>query len=181
MTITDRLNFLDSDILANTKSNLVVFRGSLDAKLLILGEAPGWQENNQQVPFVGSSGSLLSEQLFKIGIDECECIFINSVFRMPTGINGKIRCPTDSEIEHYRPYVNQIIKEVNPDIILVLGNSACYSLLQKKGITSIRGVWHGNILPTFHPSHILRNPDKISLFQNDLKKVSQSFHSKGIL
>jgi DNA polymerase len=181
MTITDRLNLLDSDVLANTKSNLVIFRGSLDAKLLILGEAPGWHENNQKIPFVGASGYLLSEQLFKAGLDESECIFINSVFRMPTDINGKIRCPTDNEIEHYRPYVSQIIREVKPDIILALGNSACYSLIQEKGITSLRGGWYGNILPTFHPSYILRNPDKLYLFQNDLKQVRHSFHSKGIL
>lgn len=172
MTIIERLNLLDFDVLAATKTNLVIQRGSLDAKLLILGEAPGWHENNQKIPFVGPSGYLLSEQLFKVGVDERKCIFINSVFRMPTDINGKIRCPTDSEIEHYRPYVNQIIREVNPEIILALGNSACYSLLQQKGITSLRGVWHGNILPTFHPSYILRNPDKLYLFQHDLKQAS---------
>lgn len=182
-TFIDKLKLLENDVLSKTGSSLVIFRGNIKAKLAILGEAPGREENNRKVPFIGPSGSLLSKQLSESGINEDECIFINSVFRMPIDNDGNIRCPNNNEIEYYRPYVNQLIKEVNPEIILALGNSACYSLLNKKSITSIRGIWHGNILPTFHPSYILRNPDKIYFIQNDLQKVSSAIsqYTQGML
>ena len=89
----------------------------------------------------------------------------NSVFRLPPGDDGKaFRKPTDAEIEFYRPYVFEIVRLIDPRIILLTGNVACQSILKKTGITSLRGQWTQSgerwIMPIFHPSYLLRIPSR---------------------
>ncbi len=177
---------MTNDPLANAGTNIVISRGNPQAKLLLIGEAPGPQENIQGKPFVGKAGQLLDKILKSVDFDIDQDVYIsNSVFRMPPGENGKnFRKPTDSEIQYYRPYVFEIIRLIDPKIILLTGNVACQSILEKTGITKLRGQWfqvEGRwVMPIFHPSYLLRNPSKNpgspkSLMWDDIREVRSKY------
>jgi len=157
---------MKDDPLANAGTNVVISRGNPQARLLIVGEAPGPQENIQGKPFVGRAGQLLDKILEAGHFDPEQDVYItNSVFRMPPGEDGStFRKPTNEEIDYYRPYVLEIIRFIDPLIMLLTGNVACQSILGKTGITSLRGQWNqwqGRwVMPIFHPSYLLRNPSK---------------------
>jgi len=157
---------MKDDPLANAGTNVVISRGNPQARLLIVGEAPGPQENIQGKPFVGRAGQLLDKILEAGHFDPEQDVYItNSVFRMPPGEDGStFRKPTNEEIDYYRPYVLEIIRFIDPLIMLLTGNVACQSILGKTGITSLRGQWNQWqerwVMPIFHPSYLLRNPSK---------------------
>ena len=163
--IKDMMKMKD-DPLADAGTNMVISRGNPNAKLLIVGEAPGPQENIQGKPFVGRSGQLLDKILQVADFDPEKDVYItNSVFRMPPGGGDKaFRKPTDAEINYYRPYVFEIIRFIDPLIMLLTGNVACQSVLGKTGITSLRGKWsqvQGRwVMPIYHPSYLLRNQSR---------------------
>ena len=177
---------MSDDPLANSGTNIVISRGNPNARLLIVGEAPGPQENIQGKPFVGKAGQLLDKILEAGEFDSNNDVFItNSVFRMPPGDDGSnFRKPNDKEIEYYRPYVYEIIRLVNPHIILLTGNVACQSFLGKTGITTLRGKWIQQqnhwIMPIFHPSYLLRNQSKApgspkSLMWDDIREIRRKY------
>jgi DNA polymerase len=157
---------MKSDPLANAGTNIVISRGNPNARLLLIGEAPGPQENIQGKPFVGPAGQLLDKILLAANFDPEKDVYItNSVFRMPPGDDGKqFRKPSDAEVDYYRPFVFEIIRLVDPLVILLTGNVACQSVLRRTGITSLRGQWTqvGDhwVMPIFHPSYLLRNPSR---------------------
>jgi DNA polymerase len=157
---------MKEDPLANAGTNVVISRGNPQARLLIIGEAPGPEENIKGKPFVGRAGQLLDKILEAGGFNPETDVFItNSVFRMPPGEDGKaFRKPTDKEIEYYRPYVGEIVRLVDPLIMLLTGNVACQSILGKTGITTLHGQWtqmDGRwVMPIYHPSYLLRNPSR---------------------
>lgn len=157
---------MKDDPLANAGTNVVISRGNPQARLLVVGEAPGPEENIKGKPFVGRAGQLLDKILEAADFDPEKDVYItNSVFRLPPGEDGKsFRKPTDKEIEYYRPYALEIIRLVDPRIILLTGNVACQSILGKTGITSLRGRWlemQGRwVMPIYHPSYLLRNPSR---------------------
>jgi uracil-DNA glycosylase len=157
---------MKSDPLANAGTNIVISRGNPNARLLLIGEAPGPQENIQGKPFVGPAGQLLDKILLAVSFDPEKDVYItNSVFRMPPGEDGKqFRKPSDAEVDYYRPFVFEIIRLIDPLVILLTGNVACQSVLRQTGITSLRGQWTqlGDrwIMPIFHPSYLLRNPSR---------------------
>ena len=157
---------MKDDPLAKVGTNIVISRGNPQAKLLIIGEAPGPEENVKGKPFVGRAGQLLDKILEAANFDPEKDVYItNSVLRLPPGEDGKaFRKPTDEEIKYYRPYVLEIIRLIDPVIMLLTGNVACQSILGKTGITSLRGQWsqvQGRwVMPIYHPSYLLRNPSK---------------------
>jgi DNA polymerase len=180
------LKNLKDDPLANAGTNIVISRGNPQAKVLLVGEAPGPQENIKGKPFVGPAGQLLDKILQAGGFDPENDVYItNSVFRMPPGENGaNFRKPNDKEIEYYRPYVFEIIRLMDPLVVLLTGNVACQSVLQKTGITSLRGKWinmDGHfIMPIFHPSYLLRNQSKEpgspkALMFEDVKEIRRKY------
>jgi DNA polymerase len=162
---SDMMSMTD-DPLAKAGTNVVISRGNPLAKLMIVGEAPGPEENIRGKPFVGRAGQLLDKILEAGQFDpEADVFITNSVFRLPPGESGaKFRKPTDEEIKYYRPYVNEIIRLVDPLIMLLTGNVACQSILGKTGITSLRGQWsqlQGRwVMPIYHPSYLLRSPSR---------------------
>ncbi|MBL8079987.1 MAG: uracil-DNA glycosylase [Anaerolineales bacterium] len=177
---------LKDDPLANAGTNIVISRGNPKAKLLLIGEAPGPQENVQGKPFVGKAGQLLDKILQAANFDSEKDVYItNSVFRMPPGDDGStFRKPNDKEIEYYRPFVFEVIRQINPAIMLLTGNVACQSILGKTGITTLRGKWIQNenswIMPIFHPSYLLRNQSKEpgspkSLMWDDIREVRRKY------
>lgn len=177
---------MDDDPLAGAGTNIVICRGNPQAKLMIVGEAPGPQENIQGKPFVGRSGKLLDQILEAAKFDPNEDVFIsNSVFRMPPGEGGKnFRKPNNDEIEYYKPYLLEIIRLVDPKIILLTGNVATQSMLGLTGITKLRGQWHEwngrHVMPIFHPAYLLRNPSRKpggpkALTWQDIQEVRRKF------
>lgn len=177
---------MKNDPLADAGTNIVISRGNPEAKLLLVGEAPGPQENIKGKPFVGPAGQLLDKVLQGGNFDpEKDVYIINSVFRMPPGDDGKsFRKPTDKEVEYYRPFVFEIIRLIDPLIILLTGNVACQSVLNKTGITSLRGKWvqaDGRwLMPIFHPSYLLRNQSREpgspkSLMWDDIREVRKKY------
>ena len=183
--INNMMNMTD-DPLADAGTNVVISRGNPTAKLLLIGEAPGPQENIQGKPFVGRAGQLLDKILQAASFNIDQDVYItNSVFRMPPGDGGKaFRKPSNEEIEYYRPYVYEIIRLVDPLIMLLTGNVACYSMLGKIGITRLRGEWtqlNGRwVMPIFHPSYLLRNPSREpgspkALMWDDIREVRKKY------
>lgn len=178
---------MNADPLAKAGTNIVISRGNPNAKLMIVGEAPGPQENVQGKPFVGKAGQLLDKILQAAEFDsEADVYITNSVFRMPPGDDSNFRKPNDKEIEYYRPYVFEIIRLIDPKIILLTGNVACQSILQKTGITSLRGKWiemdNRWIMPIFHPSYLLRNQSKApgspkALMWEDIQAVRNKYNT----
>ena len=184
--VLNAIKGMKDDPLANAGTNVVISRGNPNAKLLIIGEAPGTQENIQGKPFVGPAGQLLDKILQAGNFDPEKDVYItNSVFRMPPGEDGKVfRKPNDQEVEYYRPFVFEIIRLINPYIILLTGNVACQSILGKIGITSLRGQWTQKqnhwIMPIFHPSYLLRNQSREpgspkSLMWDDIRKIRRKY------
>ena len=180
------LKRMKDDPLADAGTNVVISRGNPDARLLIIGEAPGPEENLKGKPFVGRAGQMLDKVLQSANFDPDKDVYItNSVFRMPPGEDGKpFRKPTTEEINYYRPYVFEIIRLVDPLVILLTGNVACQSVLNKTGITSLRGKWTQMgeqwVMPIFHPSYLLRNPDKgpgspRALMWDDIREVRRKY------
>ena len=180
------LRGMKDDPLAKAGTNVVISRGNPNAKLLIIGEAPGPQENIKGKPFVGPAGQLLDKILQAGNFDPEQDVYItNSVFRMPPGEDGKsFRKPNDTEIEYYRPYVLEIVRLINPLVILLTGNVACQSILKKTGITSLRGQWtkidsHW-LMPIYHPSYLLRNQSREpgspkAQMWDDIKEVRRKY------
>jgi len=182
----DAIRGLTDDPLANAGTNIVISRGNPEAKLLIIGEAPGPEENRQGKPFVGRAGQMLDKILEAAEFNpETDVYITNSVFRMPPGDDGKaFRKPNDKEIDFYRPYVLEIVNIIDPRVILLTGNVASQSILKKTGITSLRGKWtevNGRwIMPIFHPSYLLRNPSREpgspkSLMWEDIREVRKKY------
>ena len=180
------LKEMKDDPRAKAGTNVVISRGNSNAKLLIIGEAPGPQENIKGKPFVGPAGQLLDKILQAGNFDPEQDVYItNSVFRMPPGEDGKsFRKPNDTEIEYYRPYVLEIVRLINPLVILLTGNVACQSILKKTGITSLRGQWtkidsHW-LMPIYHPSYLLRNQSREpgspkAQMWDDIKEVRRKY------
>ena len=185
--VLDAIHGLKDDPLADAGTNIVISRGNPKARLLLIGEAPGPQENIKGKPFVGPAGQLLDKILQAGEFDPENDVYItNSVFRMPPGDGGKnFRKPNDKEIEFYRPFVFEIIRLMDPVVILLTGNVACQSVLQKTGITSLRGKWtelDGRwLMPIFHPSYLLRNQSREpgspkSLMWEDIREVRRKYN-----
>jgi len=178
---------LDDDPLARSGSTMVIYRGNPAAKLMIIGEAPGPQENKQGKPFVGPSGKLLEQILESVQLSSEEDTFItNAVFRLPPGESSAIRKPTVTEIEYYKPYLHEIIRLIDPKIILLTGGVSMRAVLDEKklGITKVRGQWFERdgrwIMPIFHPAYLLRNPAKTAgspkaLMWQDIQAVRHKY------
>jgi len=184
--VLQALRAMKDDPLANAGTNIVISRGNPNAKLLLIGEAPGPQENIKGKPFVGPAGQLLDKILQAANIDPEKDIYItNSVFRMPPGDDGKsFRKPTDAEVEYYRPFVFEIVRLIDPLVILLTGNVACQSVIKRTGITSLRGQWiqmDGRwLMPIFHPSYLLRNQSREvgspkALMWGDIREVRRKY------
>jgi DNA polymerase len=184
--VINALMKMKDDPLADAGTNVVVSRGNPEAKLLIIGEAPGPEENIKGKPFVGRAGQMLDKVLQSADFDPEKDVYItNSVFRMPPGTDGKaFRKPTDQEIDYYRPFVFEIMRLIDPRVILLTGNVACQSVLRKTGITSLRGKWtemgESWVMPIFHPSYLLRNPVRSpgspkALMWEDIREVRKKY------
>jgi len=186
-SLIETMMAMENDPLFPAGTNMVICRGNPEARLMIVGEAPGTEEDRLGKPFVGRSGQLLDQILTAVNLDPEKDVFItNAVFRLPPGDDGKpLRKPTPEEIEFYKPFLLEIVRLVNPVIILLSGNVATQSLLGLTGITKLRGNWHQWqdkwVMPIFHPAYLLRNPSRHpgapkALMWEDIQNVRKKYN-----
>ena len=148
--------------LGDTRQNVVIGRGNLQASIMIIGEAPGQNEDETGLPFVGRAGQLLEKILASVKLDSKKDVYIANINKCRPPGN---RNPTTEEIKACKPYLLEQIRLVDPKIILLTGATALKGLLaEKRGITKIRGQWiewEGRLcMPIFHPSYLLRNSSR---------------------
>jgi uracil-DNA glycosylase family 4 len=148
--------------LGTTRQQVVVSRGNPRARLMVIGEGPGAQEDAAGQPFVGRSGQLLDRMLESVGIDSNQDAYVCNIVKCRPPENRK---PTALEMAACKPWLEQQIALVDPAVILLAGATAVEGLLGiKGGITKLRGQWRqwdGRwLMPILHPSYLLRNPSK---------------------
>ena len=177
-----RKETIDQNIeLKKTANNFVFQDGVLNAEIMIIGEAPGYEEDKIGKPFVGAAGKKLDQMINSIGLDRKKNVYITNIipWRPPNN-----RTPSNEEIGIFLPYVKKHIAIINPKILLLFGNVASKSILNlNEGITKNHGKWfnynneflNNKILTMciFHPSYLLRSPNKKLVAWEDLKKVKE--------
>ena len=144
---------------------MVFADGVPGARVMVIGEAPGRDEDAQGKPFVGRAGQLLDAMLGAIDLsrtsaDTANGVYITNILPWRPPQN---RDPKPDEIAMMMPFVERHVALVNPDVLVLMGNFSCQALLGRKGITRLRGTWAETLdrptLPMFHPAYLLRTPN----------------------
>ena len=169
--------------------------GPAKARIVMVGEQPGDQEDLAGRPFVGPAGALLDKSLVEAGLERTQVYLTNAVKHIKWEQRGKRRLharPSSSEIEACKPWLVAELEAIQPELLVVLGSVAAQSLLGRKfKVTQQRGTfveseWAERTLATFHPSALLRAPDPEAraemrrMFVSDLKKVAKALKSLGV-
>jgi len=159
--------------LAETRRHVVFGEGNIYAEIVIIGEAPGRDEDLQGRPFVGKSGQLLDKILAACGFTRNEHVFISNIIKCRPPNN---RIPTPREAEICMPWLYRQIEQIDPRILILLGSTALkYMAGQEYRITRDQGTWiniQGRLaMPVYHPSALLRNPSLKHDTWKDFKKV----------
>ena len=162
--------------LKENAKNMVFSDGNPRSKIMLIGEAPGANEDEEALPFVGRAGALLDKMLSAINLDRKKVYISNIVnYRPPDN-----RRPTDEEIKRYLPFITKHIEIINPKIIVLLGSTAMNALIGKEVVISkMRGKWiekkFGNckasVIITFHPAFLMRQPAQKKMAWIDLKMI----------
>ena len=158
---------------------LVFSDGKVGARVMVIGEGPGRDEDMQGSPFVGRAGQLLDKMFAAIGlsrdaVDLERAIYITNVvpWRPPQN-----RDPSPDEIKMMLPFLQRHVELAAPDVIIAMGNISCSAILGQKGISRLRGTWAKafgvDVLPMFHPAYLLRNPISKREAWADLLSVKQ--------
>jgi len=162
--------------LKKNANNLVFGDGNIEAKIMIVGEGPGAQEDAEGKPFVGRAGKLLDKMLDAIKLDR-KSVYISNVVNYRPPLN---RRPTETEIKRYLPYLINHIEIINPKILVLLGSTALNTLIGNEVVISkARGKWTqkeiGTVKPwiiaSFHPAFLMRQPEQKKLAWIDLKMI----------
>lgn len=174
------LEAFDGCGLKKTATNLVFVDGHPSARVMLVGEAPGAQEDRQGLPFVGPSGDLLNKMLASIQVDRESVLISNTVFWRPPGN----RTPTTQEAAICLPFMERLIELVAPDILVTLGGPASKALLgETQGVGRLRGRWFSYKTPNmekpvdatamFHPAYLLRTPAQKRAAWQDLLMIKE--------
>ncbi|CDX18886.1 Phage SPO1 DNA polymerase-related protein [Mesorhizobium sp. ORS 3324] len=168
-----------------TAKNLVFADGNPTAELMLVGEAPGRDEDLEGLPFVGRSGRLLDRMLAAIGRDRNSAYIANVIPWRPPGN----RTPTPHETEICRPFIERQIELVNPKVLVSLGGPSAKTLLNTtEGILRLRGNWRAHTtasgvtipaMPTLHPAYLLRTPAHKKLAWRDFLEVKAKLRALG--
>ncbi|MDB5408605.1 MAG: uracil-DNA glycosylase [Rhodospirillales bacterium] len=183
-SLAEAVAAFDGCALRRTATTTVFADGNPGARLMLIGEAPGAEEDRLGKPFVGRSGQLLDRMLATIGIDRSSAYITNVLFWRPPG-NRK---PTPGEIAACLPFVLRHIALVRPAIVMLCGGTATSALLGvSEGITRLRGRWFDLAVPgleqpvptiaTYHPSYLLRSPERKREAWRDLLAVQARLES----
>ena len=158
------------------KKNLVFSDGNKNSKVMIIGEAPGKTEDKLKKPFVGRAGKLLDDLLHRIHLDRTKVYITNVINYRP----DKNRKPTFEEINEFKKILFKHIEIIKPKCLLLLGATAATAVLNHKGpLSELRGKFKNikimnsyfDVLTTFHPAFLLRNPKKKINFIKDIIKI----------
>jgi uracil-DNA glycosylase family 4 len=162
--------------LKKNSTNIVFSDGNPNAKIMIIGEGPGANEDLEGVPFIGRTGELLDKMLSSINLDRDNVYITNVVnYRPPENRN-----PTEEEIARYLPYLTKHIEIINPTILVLLGSAALKTVIgSDKVISEIRGKWidkkigkcNTSVIASFHPAFLMRQPDQKQMSWIDLKMI----------
>ena len=164
--------------LKKNAKNLVFGDGNIEAKVMLIGEGPGANEDAEGKPFVGRAGTLLDKMLAAIKLDRTK-VYISNVVNYRPPENRK---PTEDEIERYLPYLEKHIEIISPKIIILLGSTALNALIGNEVVISkARGKWIQKqiasikpwIIASFHPAFLMRQPEQKKLSWVDLKMVRE--------
>ena len=169
------MNLKKCDLKKNAK-NIVFSDGNPKSKIMLIGEAPGANEDDEGLPFVGRAGMLLDKMLTAINLDRKKVYISNIInYRPPEN-----RRPTDEEIKRYLPFITKHIEIINPKILVLLGSTAMNALIGKEIVISkMRGKWlekefgscKTSVIITFHPAFLMRQPAQKKLSWIDLKMI----------
>jgi len=169
----------DGCALKSTAKNLCFYRGAERARIMLIGEAPGREEDLEGRPFVGPTGKLLDKMLAAVGLVEADVHITNAVYWRPPGN----RTPTLQEIQACRPFLERQIELVAPQIIVPLGGAAAKGLFEaNEGIMRLRGQWRdltieghtARAMATLHPAYLLRTPIAKRLAWRDLLAITHA-------
>lgn len=160
--------------LCRERQKIVFGQGNIHAELVFIGEGPGAEEDRSGIAFVGKAGKLLTQMIHSIGINR-EAVYICNVVKCRPPGN---RNPGNDEIATCSPFLAKQLEILKPKLIVTMGNIATKTLLpQAFGIMKMRGKltsFQGTpLIPTFHPSYLLRNPAALDLVWNDMKQIRQ--------
>ncbi len=170
------INDIKNCTLKNSATNIVFSDGNPKSKIMIIGEAPGSNEDQEGLPFVGRAGVLLDKMLASINLDRKK-VYISNVINYRPPEN---RRPTNEEINRYLPFVKKHIEIISPKILILLGSTAMNALIGDDVVISkARGKWvekeFGNcktsIIVTFHPAFLMRQPAQKKMSWIDLKMI----------
>ncbi len=173
------LGAFDGCSLKGTATQLVFSDGNPEGRVMVVGEAPGADEDRQGKPFVGRSGQLFDRMLAAIGLDRSHVYIANIVPWRPPGN----RTPTPQEVAICMPFITRQIALANPDFLVCLGGSAAQGLLgAKEGILRTRGRWQDfdtgqrsiKAMPMLHPAYLLRQPAHKKLAWADLRALRKA-------
>ena len=173
------LKHFDGCALKATAKNLCFYRGAPKARVMLIGEAPGRDEDLEGKPFVGRAGQLLDKMLAAIGLGEADVHITNVVYWRPPGN----RTPTPQETQVCQPFLERQIELVEPEVVLLLGGTAAKHVLGvAEGILRIRGQWKDvefgrlrlRTLATLHPAYLLRSPSSKRQAWQDLLAVKHA-------
>ncbi len=162
--------------LKNNATNIVFADGNPNASIMIIGEGPGANEDKEGKPFVGRAGKLLDKMLEAIKLNR-KNVYISNVVNFRPPMN---RRPTDNEINRYLPFLNKHIEIINPKILLLLGSTALNALIGNEVVISkARGKWVSKkigstnleVISSFHPAFLMRQPDQKKYAWEDLKMI----------
>ena len=182
--LRDALNRFEGCALKRTATNLVFADGNPQARVMVIGEAPGADEDRQGLPFVGVSGQLLDRMLGAVGLERKSNVYISNVlFWRPPGN----RNPSPAEIAACLPFVERHIELVNPAILVLVGGIAAKTLLaRQEGIMKLRGRWFGYETPrmshpiatiaTYHPAYLLRSPGQKREAWRDMIEIQHTIN-----
>ncbi len=169
------LNLKNCDLKKRAK-NIVFSDGNPNSKIMLVGEAPGANEDEEGLPFVGRAGALLDKMLASIELDRKKVYISNIInYRPPDN-----RRPTSEEIKRYLPFITKHIEIINPKILVLLGSTAMNALIGNEIVISkMRGKWiekkFGNcktsVIITFHPAFLMRQPAQKKMAWIDLKMI----------
>ena len=172
--------------LGQTRTRTVFAGGSPPAKIMVIGEAPGKDEDEQGEPFVGRSGQLLTKLFAQVGLERERDLYIANTIKCRPPQNRK---PTQAEKDACRPFLDAQLAFIQPKVIVLCGTTAVSSLLphEKRTITEIRGQWFehasgAKIMAVFHPSYLLRHHSldagkPRALMMQDLAEISRVLSS----
>lgn len=168
---------LQDDPLTSDGGRIVLHRGSPTAKLMVIGEGPGAEEDRLGLPFVGRSGQLLDRIFRFAGFDPEKDVYVTNVVKRRPADN---RAPTAAEVRFYLGLLKEEIRIVDPALVVLAGRTAIDALLPGGGaISRMRGRWFDvdgcKAMPVYHPAYLLRNPDAKRLMKEDVLEIRRRY------